>query len=119
MRMVLLRRRSGGLPIDIGTDCASTDGMDEPRPDDETPSVIEGTDAAALGTALPTESAPPGARVDEAETHVPGPTFDGPGRTEKPWSSSLAAQSPQAGVANEADSTSDPLEERPTDDDPG
>ena len=56
------------------------------------------------------------ARVDEAETHVPGPTYDGPGRAERPWSSSLAAESPQAGVANEADMTSDPLEERPQDD---
>ena len=93
--------------------------MDERPTDDETPTVIEGTDAAALGTAPLTESAPPGARVDEAETHVPGPTFDGPGRTEKPWSSSLAAQSPQAGVANEADASPDPLEERPADDDGG
>jgi hypothetical protein len=93
--------------------------MDERSPDDQTPTVIEGTDAAALGTAPTTDSAPPGARVDEAETHVPGPTFDGPGRTEKPWSSSLAAQSPQAGVANEADPTADPLEERPPDDDAG
>jgi len=93
--------------------------MDERRPDDEIPAVIEGTDAAALGTAPATESAPPGARVDDAETHVPGPTFDGPGRTEKPWSSSLAAQSPQAGVANEADPAADPLEERPADDDAG
>lgn len=93
--------------------------MDERRPDEDTPTVIEGADAAALGTAPPTESAPPGARVDEAETHVPGPTFDGPGRTEKPWSSSLAADSQQAGVANEADPTADPLQERTADDDAG
>jgi hypothetical protein len=93
--------------------------MDERRPDDETPDVFEGTDAAALGTAPPTESAPPGARVDDAETHVPGPTFDGPGRTAKPWSSSLAADNPQAGVANEPDPTADPLGQRPSDDDPG
>lgn len=76
-------------------------------------------DPAALGTAPPPESAPPGARVDEAETHVPGPTFDGPGRTEKPWSSSLAAESAQAGVGNDADATPDPLEERPAHDDGG
>ena len=86
--------------------------MDERRPDDEMPAVIEGTDAAALGTAAPVESAPPGARVDAAETHVPGPTFDGPGQAEKPWSSSLAAENPQAGVANEPD----PTEDMPADD---
>lgn len=93
--------------------------MDERRPDDTAPDVIDGTDAAALGTAPPPESAPPGARVEEAETHVPGPTFDGPGRTEKPWSSSLAADSAQAGVANEPDPTADPLASRPEDDDAG
>ena len=90
--------------------------MDDRRTDDETTDGIDGIDPAALGTAPPPESAPPGARVDEAETHVPGPTYDGPGRAERPWSSSLAAEGPQAGVANEADMTSDPLEERPQDD---
>lgn len=93
--------------------------MDERHPDDESPAVIEGTDAAALGTAPAPESAPPGARVDDAATHVPGPTFDGPGRTEKPWSSSLAAESSQAGVANEADPTADPLDEQAHADDGG
>jgi hypothetical protein len=90
--------------------------MDERRTDQEPTDAIDGIDPAALGTAPAPESAPPGARVDEAETHVPGPTYDGPGRAEKPWSSTLAAESGQAGVANEADATSDPLEERPADD---
>ena len=94
-------------------------GMDDRRSDDETPDLAEELDPAALGTAPPPESAPPGARVDEAETHVPGPTYDGPGRVEKPWSSSLAAESTQAGVANEADASPDPLEERPEDDEGG
>ena len=76
--------------------------MDERAPNkDDLPAALEGTDDAALGTAPPPESAPPGARVDEAEHRVPGPTFDGPGRAAKPWASSLAAESPQAGVANE------------------
>ena len=90
--------------------------MEERRSDDQTADAIEGTDAAALGTGPLPESAPPGARVDAAETHVPGPTFDGPGRAVKPWSSSLAAESSQAGVENEADATPDPLEERQADD---
>ncbi|HET9416088.1 MAG TPA: hypothetical protein VFP30_00970 [Candidatus Limnocylindria bacterium] len=93
--------------------------MDDRRRDEETGDAIDAIDPAALGTAPPPESAPPGARVDEAETHVPGPTYDGPGRVEKPWSSSLAAESPQAGVANEADVTDDPLEDRPADEDAG
>ena len=76
--------------------------MDERVSDSgERPNVIEGTDDAALGMAPPPESAPPGARVDDAAQQVPGPTYDGPGRVAKPWSSSLAAESPQAGVANE------------------
>ena len=86
--------------------------MDERLSDGtERANVIEGTDDAALGTAPPPESAPPGARVDDAEQHVPGPTFDGPGDVAKPWSSSLAAESPQAGVANEP-------EPHPGDDEP-
>lgn len=75
--------------------------MDERTSDHDGPSVIEGADDAALGTAPPPESAPPGARIDDAEHHVPGPTFDGPATAEKPWSTSLAAESDQAGVANE------------------
>lgn len=75
--------------------------MDERASEPERSNALEGADDAALGTAPPPESAPPGARVDDAEHHVPGPTFDGPGRAEKPWSTSLAAASDQAGVANE------------------
>jgi hypothetical protein len=93
--------------------------MDDQRRDEETTDAVDAIDPAALGTAPPPESAPPGARVEEAETHVPGPTYDGPGRVEKPWSSSLAAESPQAGVGNEADRMVDPLEDRPADEDGG
>jgi hypothetical protein len=39
--------------------------------------------------------------VDDAEERVPGAAHDGPGRAVKPWASSLAADSSQAGVANE------------------
>ena len=74
--------------------------MDE-RSADDGPAAIDGADDAALGTTAPPEPAPPGAEVDATERRVPGPTFDGPGRAEKPWSTSLAAESDQAGVANE------------------
>jgi hypothetical protein len=94
--------------------------MDDRRTDDESPDAIEGADAASLGTAPPPESAPPGARVDDAEHQVPGPTFDGPGRVAKPWNTSLAADSDQAGVANDPDTTATPLEraEHTGDDEP-
>lgn len=93
--------------------------MDERRSEDEIPEPGDAVDPAALGTAPPPEGAPPGARVDDAETHVPGPSYDGPGRAAKPWSSSLAAESDQAGVANAPDPSSDQLEERPADDEGG
>lgn len=70
--------------------------------------MIEGADSAATGTAPAPESAPPGARVDDAEHRVPGPTYDGPGQAAKPWSTSLAAESSQAGVANDAAGAQDP-----------
>jgi hypothetical protein len=75
--------------------------MDDKRGDAEDLDVIEGADAASLGIDDPPTGAPPGARVDAGEAHLPGPTFDGPIREAKPWASSLAAESSQAGVANE------------------
>jgi hypothetical protein len=82
--------------------------MDERRVDGDGLDVTEGADSAATGTAPAPESAPPGARVDDAEHRVPGPTFDGPGRAAKPWSTSLAAESSQAGVANDPADAQDP-----------
>jgi hypothetical protein len=75
--------------------------MDERRADGDGPNVIDGADSAATGTGQLPESAPAAARVDDTEHRVPGPTYDGPGRTAKPWSTSLAAESSQAGVGNE------------------
>jgi hypothetical protein len=74
--------------------------MDERSADDGS-AAIEGADDAALGTTAPPEPAPPGAEVDATERRVPGPTFDRPDRSAKPWASSLAAASHQAGVAND------------------
>jgi hypothetical protein len=76
--------------------------MTEKQGQSENLDVIEGADAGALGTAEPPTSAPPGAAVDESETSMPGRPMDGPGREPKPWATSLAAESDQAGVANEA-----------------
>ena len=75
--------------------------MTDRRSSDDELAAIEGADPAALGISEPPESAPPGAAVDDAEEHVPGAAHDGPGRAVKPWASSLAADSTQAGVAND------------------
>lgn len=76
--------------------------MDKDRKADSSPNVIEGADAAALGTSEPPETAPPGASVDPSEHLVPGADFDEHPPTEaKPWSTTLAAASHGAGVAND------------------
>lgn len=74
--------------------------MDDERPDADDLEVIEGTDAGALGIDEAPVSAPPGARVDDGEHLVPGATFDEPIREAKPWATTLAAESSQAGVGN-------------------
>jgi hypothetical protein len=79
---------------------------------------LEGADAAALGTGAPPESAPPGAEVDDDEQLVPGAHFDDvPHDQAKPWFTSLAAESEQAGVANEPPDAQEPA--FPPEDDSG
>jgi hypothetical protein len=63
---------------------------------------MEGADDGALGIAPPPQPAPPPAEVDDEENLVPGATFGDRLPTEpKPWFTSLAAESEQAGVAND------------------
>jgi hypothetical protein len=70
---------------------------------------LEGADSAALGTDPPPQPAPPGARVDDEERLVPGAGFDDvPRDTAKPWFTSLAAESEQAGVANDPPDAQEP-----------
>jgi len=75
------------------------------------PAAIEGADAASLGTAPPPESAPQAAAVDPTERLVPGADADERAATNsvKPWSTSLAADHPVAGVANDGGREGDPL----------
>jgi hypothetical protein len=88
--------------------------MDDKRSTVDRLGGLEGADAAALGTDTPPESAPPGARVDAEERLVPGTGFDDVRRDEaKPWFTSLAAESSQAGVANDSPDAQEP--EFPTD----
>lgn len=77
--------------------------MHDKRSSVDRPGGLEGADAAALGTDASPESAPPGAEVDDEQQLVPGANFDSADRREaKPWFTSLAADSDQAGVANDA-----------------
>ena len=82
---------------------------DERRPTDDL-GAIEGADDGALGTAPAPEGAPPGAQVSDEEHLVPGATVDDDRHAEesKPWFTSLAAESHQAGVANEPPDAQEP-----------
>lgn len=75
--------------------------MDQDRSSDKL-GGIDGADAASLGTEPPPRSAPDAAQVDGEEHLVPGATFGlHPATGDKPWSTSLAAESDQAGVGND------------------
>jgi hypothetical protein len=76
--------------------------MDDKPPLSDRLGAIEGADDGALGVTPPPEPANPAAEVEDAETSVPGAGFDAEPPVEpKPWFTSLAAESHQAGVANE------------------
>lgn len=76
--------------------------MDRHHAEAEELTGVEGVDDAALGLAPPPESAPPGAEVDRTDREMPGPHFDDhPPVEPKPWFTSLAAESDQAGVMNQ------------------
>jgi hypothetical protein len=83
--------------------------MDDTRSATDRLGGLEGTDPAALGTESPPETAPQGAVVDDDERLVPGANFDDVRRDQaKPWFTSLAAGSEQAGVANDPPDTQEP-----------
>jgi len=83
--------------------------MNDPRSAADRLGGLEGTDSAALGTAPLPESAPDAAEVDGEETRVPGASFgDRLPTDEKPWMTSLAAESEQAGVANDPPDAKEP-----------
>jgi hypothetical protein len=83
--------------------------MDDPRSAAEKLGGLEGTDSAALGTQPPPQPAPETARVEDEENLVPGAHFgDRPATDAKPWFTSLAAESDQAGVANDPAGAQEP-----------
>lgn len=92
-----------------GTDSARVSRMDERRSAADRLGGIEGSDDGALGTGPPPESAPEGAELSGEEHLVPGASFDERRRDEaKPWFTSLAAESEQAGVANDPPDAQEP-----------
>ena len=75
--------------------------MDDQRRAADRLGAIEGADEGALGVNPPPEPPSPAAQVDDEEHLVPGATFgDRVADEPKPWFTSLAAESDQAGVAN-------------------
>jgi len=83
--------------------------MDDKRSTVDKLGGLEGADAAALGTGAGPESAPPGAEILDDERLVPGADADARPRDQaKPWFTSLAAESDQAGVANDPPDAQEP-----------
>jgi hypothetical protein len=65
---------------------------------------IEGADRAGLGLDAEPEPAPRAAQVDPTEAHVPGPVWgDLPATDRKPWQTSVATKSDDAGIGAEPD----------------
>ena len=90
--------------------------MEERRSAADKLAGLDGTDAGALGTAPPPESAPDAAEIDHEENRVPGASFgDRLPTEEKPWMTSLAAESGQAGVANDPADAKEPDHTPPDD----
>lgn len=82
--------------------------MDDKRTAAERLGAVEGADAAALGLTGVPEPAPP-AEMDAGERLVPGAVDEARGAARKPWQTSLAAESSQAGVANDPPDAQPPL----------
>ncbi len=83
--------------------------MNDERPKSDRFGAIEGADDAALGQTPPPEPPSPAAQVEDEEHLVPGARFgDRIADEAKPWSTTLAYESGQAGVANDHPEEQDP-----------
>ena len=83
--------------------------MDDPRSPADRLEAVEGADAGGLGLTPPPEPASSEAQEPVEEQTVPGAPSGERVRDEaKPWFTSLAAESEQAGVANDSPGAQDP-----------
>lgn len=83
--------------------------MDDPRSPADRLGAIDGADGGALGLNPPPQPASPGAQEPVEEHIVPGAAHAERVPDEaKPWFTSLAAESGQAGVANDAPDAQEP-----------
>ena len=84
--------------------------MDDTRRERDALGAIEGADSASLGLTPKPEAAPEAAEVDGSQHLVPGANWDDTRPDEpKPWQTTLAARSDQAGVANDPPDAQPPL----------
>ncbi len=80
----------------------ASDRMNDRRSAGDRLEAIEGADDAALGVTSPPEPMPPDAQEPVDEQLLPGATHgDRVADESKPWFTTLAAESEQAGVAND------------------
>jgi hypothetical protein len=71
--------------------------------------VIEGADSASIGVGPSPQSTPAGAQAGDDVRLPPGADFDStPNDARKPWFTSLAAESEQAGVGNDPPEEQEP-----------
>jgi hypothetical protein len=71
--------------------------------------VVEGADAASIGVSPAPESTPADLQPDDDVRLPPGADFDAtPNDARKPWFTSLAAESDQAGVGNDPPDEQEP-----------
>jgi hypothetical protein len=83
--------------------------MDDPRSAADRDDAVERASAAALGTTPPPEPVPADAQPPVDEQLVPGATHgDRVADEAKPWFTSLAAESDQAGVGNDTPDAQEP-----------
>lgn len=93
----------------VGTDHATASRVNEKQDPIDRLNVVEGADAASLGVAPAPQSAPAEAQPGDDGRLPPGADFDStPNDERKPWSTSLAAKSEQAGVGNDRPDQQEP-----------
>ena len=93
----------------VGIDRASPAGVNEKQDPIDRLNVVEGADAASLGVAPPPQSTPAEVQPADDVRLPPGADFDAkPNTARKPWFTSLAAESEQAGVGNDPPDEQEP-----------